>query len=297
MEPVIRTNISFPVGRIPLRRKILALVVIAGTCFGIGFNQTRQLIYPVFRKAIRASAIIETWNWPKLESEHFSVRYAPKTGEAEMAKLVLENAEEIYAPVVEAYGYPANKKVLVVLYPTRSAMGKTFGWDADESAMGVYWGGVIRVLSPEQWIPEQEQANIKAVFASSGPMAHELTHLVVDYRTGGNYTRWLTEGIAQYKEWEVTGFQFDEPDGQIDQELYRLNQMDGNFDHLPNQALAYRQSLLAVEYLVSKNGKEKINLLLDELGKGNTTDQAFRKVYGINLQTFEEQLNQWMKQL
>ncbi len=295
MQPVIRHNLQVPEGRLSLRNKILTLLVIAGTFIGFGFPLPRLLAYSVIREAIRTAAVLETWNWPQVVGEHFIVRYSPAAGEEEMARMVLENAEEIYEPVVKAYGYKSGKKILVVVYPTREALGRTFGWDADESAMGVYWGGVIRVLSPEQWIADQDKNQIKSVFAESGPMAHEFTHLVVDYRTRGNYTRWLTEGIAQYKEWEVTGFQFDEPGANLDQPLYPLDQMDEEFDNLPNQALAYRQSLLAINYLVEKYGENKINVLMDELGKGLTMDQAFTKVFGVNLITFEQQWQQWIK--
>lgn len=295
MQPVIRHNLQVPEGRLSLRNRILTLLVIAGTFIGFGFPLPRLLANSVIREAIRTAAVLETWNWPQVAGEHFIVRYSPAAGEEEMARMVLENAEEIYEPVVKAYGYKPGKKILVVVYPTREALGRTFGWDADESAMGVYWGGVIRVLSPEQWISGEDKDRIKTVFAESGPMVHEFTHLVVDYRTRGNYTRWLTEGIAQYKEWEVTGFQFDEPGSNLDQPLYALNQMDGNFDDLPNQALAYRQSLLAVTYLTEKYGENKINVLMDELSKGLTMDQAFTRVFGVNLITFEQQWHQWIK--
>lgn len=296
MQPAIRPSFQVPEYRLSLRNKIVALLVIAGTFIGFGFPLPRLLAYSLVREIIRTAAVLETWNWPRMESEHFIIRYSTADGEEKMARLVLENAETIYEPVVKAYGYQPNKKILVVVYPTRQALGRTFGWDADESAMGVYWGGVIRVLSPEQWVDDQDTDQLKTVFAKSGPMAHELTHLVVDYLTRGNYTRWLTEGIAQYKEWEVTGFEFDEPDGSINQPLYPLTKMDAEYDNLPNQSLAYRQSLLAVSYIVDKYGEDKINLLMDELGNGLTMDQAFTKVLGVDLTTFEQQWHIWLKE-
>lgn len=297
MEPVIRNDLQVPVGQLSLRKKVLAFLALAGTVIGLGFGlaQPRLMAYSVVREAIRTTTLLQTRNWPKVEGAHFVVRYSKGTTEEAMAKLVLKNAEQIYQPVIKAYGYKPGGKITVVLYPTREALGRTFGWSADESAMGVYWGGVIRVLSPEQWINSGEKGDMAAVFAQSGPMAHELTHLVVDYKTRGNYTRWLTEGIAQYKENQVTGFEFNDPAGRLDQPLYSLAQMDDQFDALPNQALAYSESLSAIRYLGRRYGEDKINLLLDDLGRGRTMDQAFQDVCGVNMSTFEKQWHQWIK--
>lgn len=295
MQPVIKYNIQIPESRLSLRNKIVAMLVIAGTVISFGFPLTRLMVNTMVREAMRAAAVLETWNWPQVEGVHFIVRYSKAAGEEKMAQMVLENAETIYLPVVKAYGYQPGKKILIVVYPSREALGRTFGWDADESAMGVYWGGVIRVLSPEQWITDHDMDQLKSEFANSGPMAHELTHLVVDYLTRGNYTRWLTEGIAQYKEREVTGFEFDEPGSNLNQPLYPLDKMDEDYDNLPNQALAYRESLLTVTYLTERYGEDKINVLMDELGKGLTMDQAFTKVFGVNLANFEKQWHLWIK--
>ena len=46
-------------------------------------------------------------------------------------------------------------------------------------------------------------------YFKEGPMVHEYTHLVVDELTGGNYSRWFTEGVAQYVEQQVTGYTLD----------------------------------------------------------------------------------------
>ncbi len=65
---------------------------------------------------------------------------------------------------------------------------------------GSIWAGLIRVLSPRAWMGDTPVSQQQQVFQSQGPVADEYTHLLVDYKTGGNYTLWLTEGLAQYAE-------------------------------------------------------------------------------------------------
>lgn len=295
MQPVIQQNMSIKEGQISLLKKSLALLLIVGSFFAVRSVFPRQMVYTLAREALKAVASIETRNWSTVEGKHFIVHYQPSGDGEEMARLVLEDSEKIYSKVAEAYKYPGGKKISILVYPTKQALGRAFGWDASESAMGVYWGGVIRVLSPDQWIDNKDKDQLAAVFAANGPMAHEFTHLVVDYRTKGNYTRWLTEGIAQYKEWQVTGFQFNEPGSDLQVKLYPLSSMDEGFDSLQNQSLAYKESLSTVQYIVDRYGEGKINLLLETLGQGQNMDQAFSSVFGVNVSTFEKDWHNWLK--
>jgi len=125
-------------------------------------------------------------------------------------------------------------------------------------------------------------------------MAHEYVHLVVDYKTGGNYPRWFTEGIAQYVEREITGFQFKVPEINEKDDLYLLSRMDGQFDLLPSQSIAYWQSLAMVEYLIKMNGIDKINDLMDLLGEGYTFTTAFEEVYQTSLHKFESVFGEYI---
>ena len=169
--------------------------------------------YGAIRELVKIYVVIGSWNMSKLTSEHFFVKYMPEDrGEAE---LVLETAEKFYQPITEDFGYTPRGRIPIILYSTKQELNQSFGWDASESAMGVYWAGVIRVLSPGAWVAETEADRVREVFVSSGPVAHELTHLMVDYLTGGNYPRWFTEGVAQYEEYKLTGFTLSKPEDSL----------------------------------------------------------------------------------
>ncbi|KKM11276.1 hypothetical protein SY88_09415 [Clostridiales bacterium PH28_bin88] len=251
----------------------------------------KSIIYAVFRDVAKQNMVLRTFSWPTVQSPRFLLRYRPE--DADVARLVLETAEEAYQPVVDMLGYAPPEPVPVVVYPDRQSMGRSFGWDADQGAMGVYWAGVIRVLSPGDWTGASDLSAMARTFKKSGPMVHEFAHLVVDYRTGGNYPRWFTEGVAQYVEREITGFQFSVPGNPGEEKWYPLERMDGEFDYLPDQGLAYRQSLAMVDYMIDLGGFNAVLKLVEHLGQGNSMEQAMNKVFGLGLGDFSAAFEGW----
>jgi hypothetical protein len=268
--------------------KLLINLMIAGAVvlLVISFKNPmlpRAYAYALLRDVARNSLELKTWNWYSLEGEHFRVKYQPVDGE--VARLVLNTAEEIYYPVVDLMGYIPEEPVPILIYPTRISLNRSFGWDGDVNAMGVYWAGAIRILSPEVGIEEEE--NRELIFKERGPLAHEFAHLLVDYRAGGNYPRWLTEGIALYVERKVTGCEFEGPDmaGSV---FYPVEEMDTGFDLLPDQNLAYRQSLLLVDYIVQGYGFSGVLDILDQLGQGKEIGEALKAVTGQGWEEFKK---------
>jgi len=238
-------------------------------------------VYKAFREYARFSMTWKTRHWQELNGDRFIIRYLPE--DENVAKMVLDTAEEAYTPVNESLSFSPEEKIPIILYPDNISLNKSFGWAANESAMGVYWAGVIRILSPNYWIEEGDK---EERFKSEGPMSHEYAHFVVDYLAGGNYPRWLTEGIAQRIERSVTGF---EMELRGPEEFYPLDQMDGEFDLLPNQSAAYRQSLAMVDYLAGRFGEDALKQILQALGRGEKLDRALIESTGLNTKDFETQ--------
>ncbi|GAW93751.1 peptidase MA family metallohydrolase [Calderihabitans maritimus] len=278
--------------------KILAAVLIGCFFISVAIYQkypgwTRMAVYGVIRELARKHVEFKTRSWPELQSRHFLVRYQPQ--DAWVARLVLETAEESYLPLVRKLGLEPPGKVPIIIYPDRVSLNQSFGWDADQSAMGVYWAGVIRILSPNAWIETVDRDSLADTFKSTGPMAHEMAHLLVDYRTQGNYPRWLTEGIAQYLEREITGFQFEEYRINPDTQFYSLRQMDAQFDRLPDQPLAYWQSLAIIDYLVGRYGWDIVGSILDGLRQGKNLNTVFQDQLGMSLAEVEKNFITWAR--
>ncbi|MDW7673392.1 MAG: hypothetical protein SCK28_02525 [Bacillota bacterium] len=216
--------------------------------------------------------------------------------EKEMVPVVMGVAEEFFTHVNNIFDLQPRGRVPIVIHSDKESLNRSFGWDANESAMGVYWAGIIRVLSPQAWIDEEDPAVISEAYRYGGPVVHEYIHYIVDLKTKGNYTRWFTEALAQYWERELTGFQFDMKEGSLDQGLYPFAAMDRQFDSLPNQALAYSQSLAAADYIYQKHSHQQVHLLLDSLGAGLSMSKAMEKAFGYDMATFEENFTKWVKE-
>jgi hypothetical protein len=237
-------------------------------------------LYPLVRKAAQSKLEYQTRAMPVWETEHFRIKYTPL--DADIVPMVAEASEEAYSSVTALMGYSPKDKIIIVIQPTREELRKVFGWEGTETAMGVYWGGSIQLLSPRLWMAGQTTAD----FIQSGPMVHEFTHLVLDYMTNGNYSRWFTEGLAQYMEYRVNGYEWRQASNKLSQQLYSMNELEGDFDRLPNQSLAYRESFMAVRYIAEVYGEDKLQQAILSLTKGQSMTKAIQTVTGLNYAEF-----------
>ncbi|HHV34038.1 MAG TPA: hypothetical protein GXX59_00420 [Syntrophomonadaceae bacterium] len=234
------------------------------------------------RSAYQALFFWETRNWSTIEGDHCIIKY--QEGDEKNAVLTLQEMERFYEPLGEYFGYFPEKKVPVAIYRDKSSLNNVFGWGSDTGAMGVYWAGVIRLLSPDDWLGELNRAAQEEVFRQQGPIAHEYIHLLVDYKTRGNYPRWLTEGLAQFGEKHFVSVAA-EADTREKQPAFleiSLADLDKKFDDPQWQEYCYAVSEDMVSFLVENYGADCIPLLLEELGKGEELDSVFSKILGVD---------------
>ncbi|MGI9953536.1 hypothetical protein V3F56_14410 [Moorellaceae bacterium AZ2] len=263
-----------------LTKVCLVGLVIGGAAAWRSLSWARTWSYSAVVALAKQNTEWQTRDWLAVESEHFRLKY--RTQDAPIVPLVLEAAEEAYDAATQIFGYRPQGKTLVLIYPDRQSLARQFGWAADESAMGVYWAGAVRILSPLDW--PGPGSNLATIFKAEGPMLHEFAHLLVDKLARGNYPRWLTEGIAQYVEEQVTGYRLPGPEAEEIRTWYTLEDLEVHFDNLTDQALAYRQSLMMVDYLITQVGWEGIRELLLELGRGTPFKKAVERITGLELE-------------
>ncbi|MGE5454926.1 MAG: peptidase MA family metallohydrolase [Methylocystaceae bacterium] len=244
----------------------------------------RALLNVVGRYMIAEETMLRTNSYQTITTSNFLVRYQ---GSQENAQMIARAAEAARGSVDKYFGHTIDNRTPLVVYASTAELANSMGWDRSQQAMGVYWAGTIRVLDPAVWVKSDDAY---ADFYQNGPMVHEYTHLQIDYLTGGNYPRWFTEGMAQYVEKRVNGFQFAVPEGKP----YTMAELSRRFDRL-DEAEAYWQSLTAVEYIIEKYGEEAPFELMKLLKAGYTMPEALDEVSGSYDQVAAELDARWQQ--
>lgn len=267
---------------------ILGLVLVLIILMLIPLQSPKMLIYPFVRDMAQAKIEYQSRNMSVYETPHFIIKYT--TADAENITMVAQAAEAAYQPVTAALGHAPAKKSVLLVYNDKKELNKAFGWSGDQSAMGVYWGGVIQILSPQAWM---KSGDTTEEFIHSGPMVHEFTHLVFDQMTNGNYSRWFTEGLAQYIEYRTNNYEWITPANRLTGKLFTMAELEQNFDNLPDQSMAYRESLAAVRYIAEVHGEDKLSQIIDEMKKGQSTEKAITQTLGMDYTAFEAAWQNW----
>lgn len=268
---------------------LLPLAVVAG--LWQVWPQPRAAAYRIYREQGRERTLSDLAGYEQATSTHFILYYTAE--DRDVTDLVLQTAENLYGSVVAKMGFSAPGSVPLILYPNRDELRAAFGWGSDQSALGVYWQGTIRLLSPKAWITGTG-AKQQKVFQKLNPIAHELTHYLLDFMTSGNYPHWYTEGLAQRVEHQATGFLWIESSSSLRQSLYTMSDLRDRFDQLANQPLAYRQSYLLVQYMAELGGEESLATLNRNLANGQSFERAVLEIYGQSTDDLYTHWQSWV---
>jgi len=267
----------------------VVLVAFGYYIFRTGTHVT-QFKQGFFRFMVGQETNLRTGTWEQVDTAHFRIKYLPI--DKYSVGLVSEAAEDAYIKISQKMGCEPSRLITIVVYPDNASLAASFGWDKNEKALGVYWGGTIRILSPRAWLANLGQ---EERFMKEGPMVHEMAHLMIDEMSRGNYNRWWTEGVAQYTEREITGFEFSSPFRKKDDlYYYQLDNLEKNYDRL-EQSVAYWESLQAVDYLVGAYGEDKIYEVLNRLSRGDTMARALESALGVDYATFSRNFYRYLE--
>jgi hypothetical protein len=117
---------------------------------------------------------------------------------------------------------------------------------------------------------------------------HELTHLAVEVLTfncrGTWIPTWLNEGLAEVIEAPISANENEEIQNALSTgRLPSLKSLEGSFSAYGDEArLAYIQSKLVVDHLITTYGKQDLQLLLAAIQTGVDFDAALQEVYDLN---------------
>lgn len=203
-------------------------------------------------------------------------------------ELVKGLVQKWYAVLHEVFNELKGEGLHVIVCSDREALRRAVPFFRSESSsLGVYQTGRIYLLAPSAWLWHLDTAEIREVYSSEGPVLHEMVHWAVDVVTRGNCPLWFNEGIAQYMEKDYQGYEWKEADVTASTH-YGIDELHGGFASLDNQALAYRQALLLVDFLVHQYGFERLQDVLRHMARGWSLDHALRKTMGITLTEWQD---------
>lgn len=262
------------------RMKRKGLVVLLGLILVIlfisSYRYVKVSLYPVIKHIEKNRILSNVEKYNIVDTEHFTIRY--NSDDHEAAELTANISEKYYEEVCKMYGYEPKDKVNIVIYDDKKTLLKNTRLNKSTSPIGIYYSGVINVLSPKLWIDDKN--DLSKIYEINGPVVHEFAHLIIDEMTNGNYPMWLTEGMALYTEYKTTGFEWSNDN--LSHEEVSIEDLDTRFDEI-DQSTAYRKSFEVVRSISETWGFNKLKLILDTLGKGSSINGSVKAVLKSDL--------------
>src|SRR5580692_4892419 len=201
------------------------------------------------------------------ETTHFRLKY--NGGAApELAEQVLQTLESEFDEIAATLNYVPPEPIGVILYTNQAFMDITRapGW------VGALNDGRIRV-------PVEGLTNMTDELARV--LKHELTHSFVGQKTGGRCPVWLQEGIAQFMEGKRSRGNAAALSSAFEQHMeVSLLSYETSWLNLPRDAAsnAYAWSLAVVEEIVTENGVDDLERILERLAAGSSAEDAIHAV-------------------
>lgn len=201
------------------------------------------------------------------ETPHFRLKY---NGDAapDLAQEVLKTLESEFNEISATLNYSPPEPIGVILYTNQTFIDITRA----PSWSGALNDGRIRVPVNGLVTMTDELARV---------LKHELTHSFVSQKTGGHCPVWLQEGIAQYMEGKRSRVNAGALIAAYENHMeFSPLSFESSWLNLPKDAAsnAYAWSLAVVEGIVTVNGMDDLERVLERLAAGSSTEDAMRAV-------------------
>ena len=201
------------------------------------------------------------------ETIHFRLKY--NGGAApELARDVLKTLESEFDEISATLNYSPPEPIGVILYTNQTFTDITRA----PSWSGALNDGRIRVPVEGLSSMTDELARV---------LKHELTHSFVGQKTAGRSPVWLQEGIAQYMEGKRSRSNAGALSAAYEQHMeFSLLSYETSWLNLPKDAasVGYAWSLAVVETIITVNGMDDLERILERLAAGSSAEDAIRAV-------------------
>lgn len=261
---------------------LLAIAFLAVWSFGSTGVSLERLLYRVHRQTLIWQTQWRLRRDHHMLSSHFLVLYPP--GDRQSAEKITDLASNDYRREIANLGLHPSGRLVIAVYPSEALLNRAVGMAPQQNNIGFYWHGVIDVLGPKGL--HQALGIAPSSYPTDGPVAHELGHALLNIGAYGNYPAWFNEGIAQWEDYRLTGYQWLTPQNYLQKDpLYTYSELSSQFYRLPHQSLAYREGLGMVEYMTRMGTPNTLPALIKVLGHGTPFDAAVQQIYGTSIQT------------
>jgi hypothetical protein len=201
------------------------------------------------------------------ETVHFRLKY--NGGAApELAQEVLKVLETQFEEISTTLNYVPPEPIGVILYTNQTFTDIT---------RAPSWSGALN--DGRMRIPVEGLSSMTDELARV--LKHELTHSFVGQKTGGRAPVWLQEGIAQYMEGKRSRANAGALSAAFEHHMeISLLSYESSWLNLPKEAAsnAYAWSLAVVEGMVTVNGVDDLERILEHIAGGSSTEDAIRAV-------------------
>lgn len=265
-----------------MRRGFLkTVVVVAFIAFffkGELFHELAQKLYVLERNITGFSVLSNARDYETLKARGCTVYYTH--ADSEYAPFIARTAELFLPALLRDFEMPESTEAAIIVYPEAERMRSVAGTGNGLPPMGLYYGGVIHVLSPRLWAGGEQAERIDR-FLSEGPVAHELAHYLLDLKANGNFDVWFTEGVALYYEYKYTGAQWREDLDGLGNGV-SMDELAESFGAM-DSAVAYRRAFEAVNGMVEEKGEGALRRIVRKLAEGKSFKTAYNEVFSGSL--------------
>ena len=224
-------------------------------------------------------------NYSEKETGHFTLRYEGKHTPDGLRREIVATLEAHYNDLSNQFGISPRDSIPVVLYTDEAFFDVTQApaWTAalNDGKLRIPIDG-MNSMTPEL----------------SRVLRHELAHSFINKLSRGRCPQWLHEGIAQALEpRQISG------DGRRLAQLFLsgrevpYNELEGSFMHYSGMEakLAYDESLVAVQYLVSTGSMDDMRRVLQRIGDGSSTETALRMTAHLGYDQLQSEVAKYLK--
>ncbi len=203
-----------------------------------------------------------------------------------MREYAIPLAHEALRTLSAKYQVTPKGPILIEIFPKHDDFAvRTLGLPGMIGALGACFGRVVTMDSPKAKDP--------GTFSWQATLWHELAHVITLQLSNQRVPRWLTEGISVYEEGKAR------PEWGRDMEVpfalallhgktLPLKELNAGFTRPDTIALAYYQSSLLVDHIVSRFGQEAVRTLLTTYGKGIEGEAAITAGLGVGTEGLQE---------